>query len=335
MANRSRVPALLLALTCITVSAPAAAEPTEAEKAASRAIFAKAREAMEAKKLDEACPAFVESQRIWPTASGALNIGNCEELRGNLATAYGAFADTAGLARRAGDKNREEEGAQRASLLKPKLAMLDVEVASANRIEGLLVKRDGHEAGPGQWGIAVPVDPGEHTIEASAPGRAAWKKTIRIAPKPGTTTVDVPALAPASVAETPAPPTGATEPQASPWGTQKTAAVIVGGAGVVGIALGAVFGVKAIGKKSDSAANCRPDDPSRCNATGVALREDGRSAGTISTISFIAGGVALAGGVVLFVTAPGRPEKAGAGIRFDASPAVAGGDLGLTLRARW
>jgi hypothetical protein len=42
-----------------------------------------------------------------------------------------------------------------------------------------------------------------------------------------------------------------------------------------------------------------------------------------------------AGGVVLFVTAPGRPAKAGAVIRFEALPAVAGGDLGLTLGARW
>lgn len=339
MANQSGLPALLLAISCITVCVPAWAEPTEADRAASRAIFAKAREAMEAKKLDEACPAFVESQRIWPTASGALNIGNCEELHGNLATAYGAFSDAAGMARRAGDKNREEEGTQRASLLKPQLSLLTVEVASANRIEGLLVKRDGRDAGPGQWGIALPVDPGEHTIEASAPGRTAWKTTIRIEPRPGATTVDVPALAlalvPAPAAEEPTVPAGEVEMQGSPWSTQKTAAIAVGGAGVVGIALGAIFGVKALGKKSDSEANCQPNDPSRCNATGVALREDEKAAGTISTVSFIAGGVALAGGVVLFVTAPGRPAKSGAGIRFEALPAVAGGDLGLTLRARW
>ena len=339
MANRSRLPALLLALSGITVCAPAWAEPTEADRAASRTLFTRAREAMDAKKLDEACPAFVESQRMWPTASGALNIGNCEEQRGNLASAYGAFSDAAGMARRAGDKAREEEGTQRASLLKPQLSMLTVDVAAANRIEGLLVKRDDREAGPGQWGIAVPVDPGEHTVEASAPGRTAWKTTVRVEPKPGTTLVDVPALALAPVLptrpEASTPGAGEAATQGSAWNTQKTAALAVGGAGVVGIALGAIFGVKALGKKSDSEANCQPDDPTRCNATGVALREEEKSAGTISTISFIAGGVALAGGVVLFVTAPGRPAKATAGIRFEALPAVAGGDLGLTVRARW
>jgi hypothetical protein len=339
MANRSGLPALLLALSCFTVCAPARAEPTEADRAASRTIFARAREAMAAKKLDEACPAFVESQRIWPTASGALNVGNCEEQRGNLATAYGAFSDAAGMARRAGDKNREEEGTQRASSLKPKLSMLEVDVSPPNRIEGLLVKRDGREAGPGQWGIAVPVDPGEHTIEASAPGRIAWTTTIRIEPKPGATSVDVPALALAPVlqahSKASTPRTGDAEMAGSSWSAQKTAALAVGGAGVVGIALGAIFGVKALGKKSDSEANCQPDDRTRCNATGVMLREDEKSAGTISTISFIAGGVALAGGMVLFVTAPGRPAKATAGIRFEALPAVAGGDVGLSVRARW
>lgn len=339
MANRSALPALLLVLSCVTIGSSARADPTEADRAASRTIFAKAREAMEAKKLDEACPAFVESQRIWPTASGALNIGNCEEQRGNLATAYGAFSDAAGMARRAGDKSREEEGTQRASSLKPKLSMLTVEVSSPNRIDGLLVKRDGREAGPGQWGIAVPVDPGEHSIEASAPGRIAWTTTIRIEARPGSTTVEVPALAaapaPAPVAVAAIPQGGQDETSGSSWNAQKTAAVAVGGAGVVGIALEAIFGIKAIGKQKDSEANCRPEDPSRCNAMGLVLRQEEKSAGTISTISFIAGGVALAGGVVLFVTAPGRPAKPSGGIRFEALPAVAGGDLGLTLRARW
>jgi hypothetical protein len=339
MANRSRLPTLLLALSGITVCAPAQAEPTEADRAASRTLFTRAREAMEAKKLDEACPAFVESQRMWPTASGALNIGNCEELRGNLATAYGAFSDAAGMARRASDKAREEEGSQRANLLKSKLSMLTVDVAAANRIEGLVVKRDGREAGAGQWGIAVPVDPGEHTVEASAPGRTAWKTTVRVEPKPGVISVDVPALALAPVVaaqpDAPAARAGEAETAGSSWSTQKTAALVVGGAGVVGVALGAIFGVKAIGKKGDSEANCQPADPTRCNATGVALRQEEKSAGTIATISFIAGGVALAGGVVLFATAPAGAAKAAARIRFEALPAVAGGDLGLTLRARW
>ncbi|MEP7125288.1 MAG: hypothetical protein ABJE95_30435, partial [Byssovorax sp.] len=129
----------------------------------------------------------------------------------------------------------------------------------------------------------------------------------------------------------------AREPQGTgnAWNGQKLAAVTVAGAGLVGIAVGTVFGVMTISKKRDSEANCRADDPTRCNATGVSLRGDEKTAGTISTISFVAGGVALAGGVVLFLTAPGRAVKPSAAVLFEALPAVAGGDLGLTLRARW
>jgi serine/threonine-protein kinase len=124
------------------------------------------------------------------------------------------------------------------------------------------------------------------------------------------------------------------EPE-SIWSGQKTAALAVGGAGVIGLALGTIFGVKAIGKKSDADAACQPNAPNQCDAIGVALRHEEKSAGTISTISLVAGGVALAGGVVLFLTAPSSSAKKSEVMRFEVRPAVAGGDMGLTFRGSW
>ncbi len=42
-------------------------------------------------------------------------------------------------------------------------------------LEGLQVKRDGVLIEKTLWGIAVPVDPGEHAISATAPGKKPGK----------------------------------------------------------------------------------------------------------------------------------------------------------------
>ncbi len=44
--------------------------------------------------------------------------------------------------------------------------------------------------------------------------------------------------------------------------------------------------------------------PNACNQTGVNGESDAATKGTISTIGFIAGGALVAGGAVLFFTAP-------------------------------
>ena len=45
-----------------------------------------------------------------------------------------------------------------------------------------------------------------------------------------------------------------------------------------------------------------------CDANGVSLRYDEKDAGNVSTAALIAGSVVLAGGVVVFFTAPTQPQ---------------------------
>ena len=41
-------------------------------------------------------------------------------------------------------------------------------------------RRDGGLVGRALWGTAVPVDPGEHTVRASAPGKKAWESKAMV-----------------------------------------------------------------------------------------------------------------------------------------------------------
>jgi hypothetical protein len=337
MAKRARrvCPVTIVTLSYLLLSSKAHAV-LPADEAAADLLFNQATEAALAGRFDEACPKFAAAHRLDPTAGTLLNLGRCEEDRHNLATAYGAYVAAAALARQENDKKGREARARDAALkIEPKLAMLVIVVPMASRLEGIEIKRNGKALDEGQWGAGVPMDPGSVTIEASAPGHTPWKQTVTIAPKPGNTTIEVPPLARSPVAQGPVSNAAEVEEQGTAWNSQKTAALAVGGAGVIGLALGTIFGVKAIGKKSDADTACQPNAPTQCNAAGVALRHEEKNAGTISTASFVAGGVALAGGVVLFVTAPERPATKNESVRFEVWPAVAGGDMGLMFRGSW
>jgi hypothetical protein len=93
---------------------------------------------------------------------------------------------------------------------------------------------------------------------------------------------------------------------------QRVAGLGVGAAGVIGIGIGAFFGLRAMSKQDESNKNGHCDAADTCDPEGLALRSEAITAATVSTIGFIAGGVALAGGVTLFLTAPSgdSPPKA-------------------------
>jgi hypothetical protein len=126
--------------------------------------------------------------------------------------------------------------------------------------------------------------------------------------------VDIPELAPGAP-ETP----GAKTPEApaakSDGSTQRTIAIVVGGAGVVAMGLGTYFGVKASSTWDTAKSHCS-DYPRGCGDTGVSLGKDANGQANVATAMFIVGGVALASAATLWFTAPstrGGEVKVGAG----------------------
>jgi hypothetical protein len=332
------LPPLLVAPAAGAVP-PAAGAALPADEAAAEVLFNQATEAATAGRLDEACPKFAEAQRLDPTAGTLLNLGKCEEQRGNVATAYGVYLAAEALARQDKDtRGREARAHDAASRLSTKLALLVITVPPASRAEGLEIKRNGKLVGEGQWGARVPVDPGAITIEASAPGRAPWTTTVRLEAKPGETPVEVPQLAPlAPLPEVKAGAADSAPPPESGWSGRKTATVALGGAGLFGVVLGSIFGVQAITKNSSSKEHCQPAAPNLCDATGVDLRNQTKTAMTVSTVAFALGGAALVGGLALVLTAPPRatPGKTTTTARLEAAPVLLGSGAGVALQGSW
>lgn len=314
-------------ITVFALAAPAWGAGADTGQATAAALFDEAKRLASAGDFEHACPKFVEAQRLVPTAGTLLNTGNCYEKLGKLASAWGAFKEAEIMARNLNDADREQEAIRRAQAIAPQLAKVAIEVPSAARAPGFELRRDGVVIGEGQWGTALPVDAGTHMIEASATGRRAWRTTVTIEPTPGVVTVRVPVL----VLDASAEPKQALGPF---WNAQRIAGASVAGIGLVGLAMGAAFGAKALSQKSDANANCRPQDPNLCNARGVALHDDALTSAHVSTAGLVVGGAALAAGVTVFLIAA-RAKQAPAAARFDAVPILGPSAAGLTIRMTW
>ncbi|WP_438021712.1 hypothetical protein [Sorangium sp. So ce233] len=202
----------LLALAMFLAALVGGGRDARADTAAAQALFDAARQLMAQGKYADACPKLEESQRLDPGIGTQFNLATCYEQLGRTASAWSTFLDVAGAAKAAGQVEREKVARQRATALEPRLIRLTI-TAPADAPADLQVKRDGALVGRAQWGIPVPVDPGKHTIEASAAGRAPFAKTVEVTRAGASETVAIPPLpagAPARAAAAPA--TGAARP---------------------------------------------------------------------------------------------------------------------------
>lgn len=287
---------LAVASSLVAVSRPARAN----DSAAAEALFNEARALVQRGDYEHACPKLEESQRLDAGMGTLFNLGDCYEHVGKTASAWAAFREVAASASAAGQQAREADARARAAALEPKLVTLVIDVSpTTTSLSNLTVKRDEVLVGRVQWGSAIPIDPGKHIVVASADGKQPWQTEVTVLDTVKTTKVLVPALE--NAAPTAKVPADATV-SSSTGGTQRTVGLVVGGAGIVGLGLGAIFGLRSISRHDDDQAHC--DANSLCDATGVAIRNEARDAGNISTAAFIAGGVLFAGGMVLFLTAP-------------------------------
>ena len=248
----------------------------------------------------EACPKLEESQRLDPRSGTLINLASCYEQTGRLASAWGRYVDAATAAKASGNPEREAVARERAAALAPRLSKLLITVAPATRsLQGLELTRDGVALGVAAWGAALPSDAGEHQVVAKAPGYAAFETKVTVVGEGQTTTLNVPEL----TALASKPPQAAGQPTPShSLGTARVAALVAGGIGVVGVGLGTAFGLASKAKHDEAAKYC---PATACSDNrGVTAGNAAQTDGNISTIAMIVGGVGLAAGVTLWLTAP-------------------------------
>jgi hypothetical protein len=290
------------------------------DQAAARALFNDAHDLMSQGKFDQACPKLEAASKLYAGSGVLLNLGDCYEHLGRTASAWNEFGEAVSAAERTGRADDQAEAKRRQAALDPKLSKIVIHVAKVS--PGLVVKRDGTALDPAAWGIAIPVDPGEHNVTAEGAGRAPWSTTVNMADPGKTVTVDVPESAqgpavspvvasvplpspppqaPASVAPPAETPSGGST---SYWTGRRVGGVVAAGAGVVGLGVGGILGLVAKSKFSSAE---KESSTSRVTDSSSAV-----SLGDVATGVVIGGAVVTAAGLMVWLTAPSAPVQVGA-----------------------
>ncbi len=317
--KRACAPALVL---CVGLSIPATARPDApdpAHAATAQALYDAANADMEAGSFAAAQKKLEEVVRLLPDAPGAkLTLAECHERLGKLASAWAEYAAAEALARRRGQPDRAQIAADRAAVLRSRLATLTIRVSpGAAGLPGLSITRDGAPIGDAQWGTPLPVDAGAHEIAVAAAGHARWTTRVEVVTDGADLALTVPPLAPILVAAPPAPPPAAAD---RPW--QRPLGLGTIGAGGAGVLIGVTaFGLSAARQGASSDGHCGPNGA--CDDEGAALRRQARGLADFATGALIAGGLIAGVGAVLVLAAPaqdGAGETRKAAVRAAVSP---------------
>lgn len=291
-------------------------EKTGSNHAAAAEEFARGRELVRAGEHAAACKAFERSRQLNTTVAVLLNLGLCYRQLGRFSTAHRYYRRAEVLATLSGDRRRDLAHDE-ASTLAQLRATLSLRLSEAS--DGLEVRIDGVVQPGRTWAQPMFIDAGEHAITIQAPGKQAWQGTALIRDGEQHSLI-VPALAgqvgiaaphmtaTSSAIASDSVPLVATGPAADGGGLPGTrvAALVAGGAGIAGVGLGLFFGGLAQSEFSDSDSHCAGD---ACHPPGLAHRERALAHATRATVFTIAGAVALAGGVILWLASPNDPRE--------------------------
>lgn len=288
-------------------------------------LFREGQALLDAGQPKEACEKFAASMVADPSGGTALNLGKCALEEGKTATAWAKYKQAGELLAAAGDTEREAFALRAVADLTPKLNFITIQAPS---IEGLVVKRNGEVVSADELGTRVAVDPGEQRIEASAPDRKPWSRTVPLDGEGQVEIVQIPEL---ELEEAEAPKPGPEPlPPAEEQGMSglMMGGIIVGAVGVVAVGIGAVLGGLVLADASEARDDdtlC-PDD--MCSPAGREVIDGAEGMALGSTILFVVGGAAAVGGLVMILLSPSEAD----GEQPTAQPIIGPGYGGVSVR---
>jgi len=261
-------------------------------------------------KYGEACADFSESLRLAPKLGTLLNLALCHETVGKPATAWREFHHAAAWAAQNNQKERHDFALQHSVALETKLPRVLLQLPLDGAIASVEV--DGEPLPDSNWYLPVYLDPGEHSVTISAPGKQRGTATFRVVNSPTEQLVSIPSLADAPD------PVKAPPPDAVPLDPdrgRRLAGVVTLSAGGALVITGLALQLVAMGKTEAGMT--------------VEVRDDVSTLGTAGAVCTVIGlASAVAGGwLVLSSRAPGpsRPARVGVGLRSRPG----GAELGL------
>ncbi len=348
MRNRSEVVVMLVALLVPLLAARAARADAVQE---ARRHFDRAVGLVDDGQLEGA---LVEFERSYELTHNFVVLYNIGQVLVSLARPVEAYDTYQSYLTQGQDKiavSRRAEVEREMARQKARIATVELRVLP----DGALVRVDGKDIGRAPISTALRVAVGKHTVAATAQGCAPAANEITVAGEdhkfvslalarvaidtPTLQPVAAPPVAPMSAAPVasaayvapPAAELGAmTTPASQPMSKLRIAGIVMGAAGVAGIAAGTTFWLVAESRHTDAMNVYQSNYPK-----AQSLQSEAQSYATGASISLIAGGALVAGGVGSFIL--GAPDKTAPspGLHAYLLPSLAPGIAGLSAGGTW
>jgi len=313
----ARFGACLLTGALVLSSPPLLAQSAdESTRTAARALGSAGVEAYQANDFPTATDKLEKAYALLRAPSLGLWSGRALVKVGKWVEAADRFLEVTSLQVPTGEyavqKQAQSDAAAELAALKPRIPALVVKLEGAAPADCSFTV-DGQPVASSLLVEGRLVNPGVHVVEARRGSEQARAEVDASEGERKTVVLSLNAALPPAVAVAPvvapvqenlSPPPQATS---APSSAQRTWGWVAVGAGGVGLLVGGVTGIVALGKKSniDSNPNCQNN---RCAPSESGAVDSYNSLRTVSSVGLFAGGGLAVLGAVLVLTAPSRPS---------------------------
>ena len=329
-----RAPSLAALASVLLATSSARADAKTPAEVTAEELFREGTRLLEGGRFGDACPKLEESLKLDAALGTLLYVAACHEKQGLNARAWREFAAAAEWGQKANRFDRVLFARKHQASLEAKMSMV---LIHAPALAGLELRIDDESFTASALGTPIPLDPGKHEIEVTAPGYASWHTSLAVAARQEKLTLTVPPMVPGPAPPhheaTESTPEAPAEPAASPATPSDAPVLIWVAAGVAGSGLlvGSIFGALTLSERDNARSECPAN---RCVPGGLDDIDRARTYATVSTLAF---GVGLAAAVataylwVVRATSSSSPDPAGPTL----APGVSPGQASLSLVGRF
>ena len=268
------------------------------------ALFDQGIKDMKAGNFEKACKSLAQSLSLVNDSGTKGALARCYEKQGKLATSWLLWRE---LADTAPTPELRKDATKQANKLDARVPKY--QVAHVGMTPGLVLMVNDKTVDP-LIDIPVPIDPGPVRVSASAPGHEPWKAELK-AEEGKVLSIEVPELVASKVVPDKT-KSDKGKKVATPGRGRRLLGWTLAGVGVAAAGGGGFFGLQARSRYADAKDICGGTidqcDPLKVDDAQSKV-DSARSAGTLSTALFAAGGAAIAIGIVVVVTAPKAKEQ--------------------------
>jgi hypothetical protein len=161
----------------VLATSSVSAEPTPTEIATARRLFSEARAAEDIREWSVAASKLRAAIVVKETAGLRFHLAYCEEQQGMLVEALADYERSEDLGKQSNEDFVAQLPARRESLHK---RIPTVTVLTPPTVADVVVSVDGHVVPSTFLGKPIPLNPGQHKLEAAAPGRATFVSDVML-----------------------------------------------------------------------------------------------------------------------------------------------------------